>query len=117
MPGLVTTPWGWHRLLAEGSGWRLKLLHVEAQHRTSLQTHAHRHEYWYAVEGEGTFWVGRRRFTSGDVLWTYIPAKRAHRIGGHAPQGITLVELQLSADGQEITEGDLTRLEDDYHRQ
>ena len=112
----IFTPWGWHQVVALGEGWQIKLLHVDGGHRISLQKHRHRDEWWYVLEGEAIVTIGRRDFLSGDVVWTYVPVGREHRLTGIGDDGVTILELQIQTDGSPIREADIERLADDYGR-
>ncbi len=111
----VRAPWGWHQVLAAGPHWQVKLLHVNAGHRTSLQKHRHRSEDWHLLEGVGLFTVGDKQMLAEDVGWVHVYANNEHRISGYKPKGLTILELQCSPEGV-IEEADITRTEDDYHR-
>ena len=114
--GFTQTPWGWFRTLEHGPTWQVKLLHVEAGRRTSLQRHAARSEWWYVLEGEGIVTIAERTFPTGDTAWIHIYQGHQHRLTGVTPHGITIIELQLSPLVGGIRESDITRLEDDYGR-
>jgi mannose-6-phosphate isomerase-like protein (cupin superfamily) len=106
-------PWGSWEVLDEGHGYKVKRLSVDGHSRLSLQTHAHRSEYWLVVSGTATCTVGRRQVVLevGDHL--YVPRGTRHRIANDAPDGLVLVEVQL---GSYLGEDDIVRLEDDYGR-
>ncbi len=90
----------------------MKELYVEEGHRTSLQRHFHRAEYWIVVEGEGKVVVGEeeRDLRPGDVV--VIPRKTLHRVEG-GKGGIRIVEVWV---GEVLDEEDIERVEDDYGR-
>ena len=111
----ITTPWGWYHVIASGNCWQVKLLHVKAGHRTSLQKHAHRSEDWHLLEGTGLYTIGEKGMLADDVGWVHVYAHQEHRISGYKPKGITILELQCSPEGI-LTESDITRLQDDYER-
>lgn len=113
----TTTPWGWWHVIAEGVGWKIKLLYVAPNQRTSLQMHFHREEWVQVLEGEALFLCGDKRFTSSDgPFWMYIPAEKIHRITGLFPDGVLIGEMQRSVDGEQPAEDDIRRIEDDYGR-
>ena len=116
MAGRITTPWGWWEVLGESVHWKLKKLHILPGHRTSLQTHQRRGEWWYAIEGEGLYTIGQTTCTTNDLgRWIYIGAGTKHRIEGQPPFGLTILELQLG-HGLAPFEVDIARHEDDYGR-
>ncbi|MEO0854362.1 MAG: phosphomannose isomerase type II C-terminal cupin domain, partial [Cyanobacteria bacterium J06648_11] len=44
-------PWGSFTVLEEGSGYKIKRIVVNPDHRLSLQMHYHRSEHWIVVSG------------------------------------------------------------------
>lgn len=105
-------PWGTWEVLAVGADHVVKRIVVTAMHRTSLQRHLGRSETWTVVSGKGYFWLNGRRHgvLPGDVM--AIPRRAIHRIEAHQDTDLVLVEVQLGR----CSEGDIERIEDDYHR-
>lgn len=46
-------PWGSYTVLAEGAGYKVKRITVQAGKRLSYQRHARREEHWVVVGGAG----------------------------------------------------------------
>lgn len=86
----VDKPWGWEFHLWEWEGWRVKILHVEAGHRTSRQYHAEKIEYMFYPDGRHVF----------------IPTKQIHRLEGP----VEVLEVSKGSDA------DIVRVDDDYGR-
>lgn len=82
-------PWGHEVHVGKFNGWRVKLLVVNDGHRTSLQYHREKLEYWFTEEG-------LRFITPGEK----------HRLTGPA------VVLEVAKGSDE----DIVRVEDDYGR-
>lgn len=104
-------PWGCFERFTENEVSTVKLLHVAPGRRFSLQTHAHRAEFWRAIAGSGKVTVGTevRPITSGDEV--VIPAHTLHRLEG-GPEGITVLEIITG----EYDEHDIERVADDFGR-
>ncbi len=58
----VERPWGFYRVIAEGPGYKVKLIEVSVGARLSLQSHAKREERWVVVRGMGLVTHGEENF-------------------------------------------------------
>jgi len=106
-------PWGSWEVLDQGRDYKVKRLTVRGSSRLSLQTHAHRSEYWMIVAGTATCVVGDRELVMEAGESVRVPVGTPHRIGNHEEDDLILVEVQL---GAYLGEDDIVRLEDDYGR-
>ncbi|MEB3321374.1 MAG: phosphomannose isomerase type II C-terminal cupin domain [Synechococcaceae cyanobacterium] len=105
-------PWGWFELLAEGPGYRVKRLRIEAGLRLSRQRHHHRSEHWVVVAGEGTAELEGRPLALLPGSTLLIPLGAVHRAAaGAAP--LEIIEVQR---GALLREDDIERLADDFGR-
>ncbi len=86
----VIKPWGYEIILGEWGGWRVKMLVVKENCRTSKQYHREKDEYWFYSDGRVE----------------HIPPGKVHRLEG----SIEVLELVRGSDE------DIVRLEDDYGR-
>jgi len=104
-------PWGSFERFTDNEQTTVKLLHVAAGKRFSLQRHAKRSEFWRVVEGSGTVTLdeGAREVTVGDQV--FIPVGGIHRLEG-GEKGIVVLEIAFG----EFDENDIERLEDDFGR-
>lgn len=109
----ATRPWGQWEALLRGKGFQVKRLIVKPGHRLSLQYHHHRSEHWNIVEGRGKFRIGRRTLKAHAGQSVYVPQGAVHRIENLGPARLVIVEVQM---GSRISERDIVRLKDDYHR-
>lgn len=91
--------WGGYRVLAEGEGFRVKLLEFEGG-AIRKQAHAYRDEAWVCVEGRiaGDVDGERHEMEPGDSL--FIEAGQWHQLGGYGK----VLEVWL---GQNLTEKDI----------
>ncbi|MGE5624329.1 MAG: phosphomannose isomerase type II C-terminal cupin domain [Bacillota bacterium] len=110
----VTRPWGSWTVLYEAEGVKVKLIEVHPGHRLSLQYHRHRSEYWVCVAGRADAVIGGCAVELGLHDSAFIPAGDAHRLGNSGPVPVCIVEVQK---GDVLSEDDIVRLEDDYHRE
>jgi len=105
-------PWGAFERFTLNEATTVKILTVKPGEAFSLQTHAHRDEFWRVLSGSGIVRIGEegeRPVKEGDTC--YIPRGFIHRaIGG--PAGLTFLEISFGI----FDEADITRLEDEYGR-
>jgi mannose-6-phosphate isomerase len=106
-------PWGSWRVVDEGAGYKVKRIEVRPQQRLSYQTHAHRSEHWFVVQGVATCTVDGEtvELMTGDAL--DIPVGAAHRISNRHDEDVIVIEVQR---GGYLGEDDIVRLQDDYGR-
>lgn len=86
----VVKPWGYEVIVGTWNDWRVKILVVTENSRTSKQYHLEKEEYWFYKDGRVK----------------HIPPKEVHRLEGP----IQVLELARGSDD------DILRLEDDYDR-
>jgi mannose-6-phosphate isomerase len=106
-------PWGSWEVLDQGPDYKVKRITVQTRSRLSLQTHAHRAEYWMIVAGVATCTVGNRNVVLRAGESVHVALGAPHRIGNHEDEDLILIEVQL---GAYLGEDDIVRLEDDYGR-
>lgn len=104
-------PWGNFERFTLNEQTTVKIVTVNAGEAISLQTHAHRDEFWRVISGSGTITIDDIAYEAkpGDDHYSKRGAK--HRVEG-GPQGLAFLEI---AFGQ-FDENDITRLEDRYGR-
>ena len=113
-PKTSLRPWGSWTSLLKGVGFQIKLLEIKPGRKPSLQRHAHRSEHWIVVEGLAT--VTR----DDDVIEVptnesvFLPLGTVHRVENRGPAMLKIIEVQV---GDYLGEDDITRLEDDWHRE
>lgn len=107
-------PWGSYETLVLGSGFQIKLIHMNPQGRLSLQKHFKRSEHWVVVKGEPTITVeGKTRvYRINEAV--FIPQEAIHRIENLSEAACCIVEVQV---GEYLGEDDIVRMEDIYGRQ
>jgi len=106
-------PWGGFLVLEEQPTHKVKRIWVNPGHRLSYQTHRLRSEHWVIVVGEAKVTIDGKEFSlkAGDSI--DIPVGSAHRIENPGPHPLSFIEVQR---GEDFSENDVIRLEDDYGR-
>jgi mannose-6-phosphate isomerase-like protein (cupin superfamily) len=104
-------PWGSEHIFTVNEPSTVKILHVNAGKRLSLQKHAHRSEYWKVIAGSGIVQTGtdERQVQVDDEI--EVPVEEEHRITG-GDNGISILEISEGT----FDEKDIVRIEDDYGR-
>ena len=104
-------PWGDFERYTLNEASSVKIITVSPGEAFSLQTHAHRAEFWRILSGSGRITVGEHttEARAGDTF--YIPEGAQHRAEAHA-DGLQFLEIALGS----FDEADITRLEDRYGR-
>lgn len=107
-------PWGHYFKFFQEPGVWVKRVEVNPGARLSLQKHAHRSEKWIVVKGEGKAVLDQKdqNVRPGSVV--DVPLGCVHRIGNTGKEPLVFIEV---ACGEELTEDDIIRLQDDYNRQ
>jgi mannose-1-phosphate guanylyltransferase len=106
-------PWGYYSVLGSSEGCKIKSIVVYPGKRLSLQKHTGRSEHWIVKSGSAIVQVGEeiKEYQANDHI--YIPCNIMHRLENNSEEEIEIIEVQM---GPKIDEGDIIRLEDDYHR-
>ena len=104
-------PWGEFIEFARNTPSTVKMIIVNAGQAFSLQTHAHRDEFWRVISGQGTITVGKNVLPvqAGDNH--FIPRGTEHRIES-TTEAVVVLEVSFG----EFDEKDIVRLEDRYGR-
>ncbi|MBU6321672.1 MAG: phosphomannose isomerase type II C-terminal cupin domain [Patescibacteria group bacterium] len=104
-------PWGSFERFTLNESSTVKVIAVEAGQAFSLQTHAHRSEFWRILEGRGRVTVGSetREARAGDTF--YVRPGIEHRVEADAER-IVFLEIAFGP----FDEADIARLEDRYGR-
>ncbi len=104
-------PWGSFDRFTENESSTVKTIQVLPGKRLSLQTHRHRSEYWYVLEGAGNAEIGGivQALTPGSEV--HIPIGETHRLSA-GDAGIRILEIAFG----HFDEDDIVRLDDDYGR-
>ncbi len=106
-------PWGGWAVLCVYPRAILKQICVNPGSRLSLQSHAHRDELWTVVQGTATVEIDGcvQSVPEGGIV--RVPRGSHHRLGNRTQEGLVVIEIQ---SGELLSEDDIERYEDDYHR-
>lgn len=108
-----TRPWGNFHILAKGIGYQIKEINITPGKKQSLQRHKYRSEYWQIISGEGMVYLEDSKCKLEENDNIYIPKGDLHRLENIGNKILTLIEIQI---GEEISEEDIERIEDDFGR-
>jgi len=106
-------PWGHYIKFLQESGVWVKRVEVNPGARLSLQKHAHRSEKWNIVTGKGLVILDGKEIPVGPGSVIDVPVGTVHRIGNIGEDKLVFIEV---ACGEELSEDDIVRLQDDYAR-
>lgn len=106
-------PWGGFLVLEERPTHKVKRIWVHPGHRLSYQKHRFRNEHWLVIEGEAKVVLDGREISLRPGDSVDIPIGAAHRIENTGSGILTFIEVQR---GEDFSEEDVIRLEDDYGR-
>jgi mannose-6-phosphate isomerase-like protein (cupin superfamily) len=109
----VQRPWGQYQKIFQESGVWVKRVEVAPKQRLSLQKHGHRSEKWIIVSGQGMVTVNELTVTVSQGSIIDIPVRVLHRISNVSNKPLVFIEV---ACGDRLTEDDIVRMQDDYHR-
>ncbi len=104
-------PWGSFEQFTLNEPSTVKIIIVKPGEAFSLQTHAHRSEFWRVVGGTGTVTVANTTHEASAGSEFFIKQGDTHRAEG-GPDGLRFLEIAFG----EFDEGDIKRLEDKYGR-
>lgn len=104
-------PWGWFEQFNENSQCSVKLIHVKARSRLSLQYHNHRNEFWKVIRGPVRVEIGGKEYRGEEGDEFRIPAGSKHRLAALENDAL-LLEISYGR----FDENDIIRVEDDFGR-
>ncbi|MBW8487147.1 phosphomannose isomerase type II C-terminal cupin domain [Actinomadura parmotrematis] len=104
-------PWGAFERFTLNEPTTVKIIHVDAGQRLSLQRHRHRDELWVALDAGAVFEVGGERIEPAPGDRVLVRAGQTHRIGSAGP-AVRVLEIAFG----DFDEDDIERLEDAYGR-
>jgi len=104
-------PWGNFERFTLNEQTTVKIVTVNTDEAISLQTHAHRDEFWRVLSGQGTITIDELTHDAqpGETYFSKRGSK--HRIEG-GEGGLSILEIAFG----DFDESDITRLEDKYGR-
>ena len=106
-------PWGYYSVIEQGSGFIVKIIHVNKGHRLSLQSHNHRSEHWVVLSGVADVVLNDIKCTLKVGQSVDIPLKAHHSLQNPYEADLEVLEIQM---GKILSEDDIIRYEDIYGR-
>ena len=104
-------PWGHYERFTLNESSTVKIIVVDAGEAFSLQTHAHRAEFWRILKGSGVVTVGDNIHHVKPNDEFFIQTGHTHRAEA-GPDGLEFLEIAFGS----FEESDITRIEDRYGR-
>lgn len=104
-------PWGKFERFTLNEKTTVKIVTVNPGEAISLQTHAHRDEFWRVTRGNGMIRIGTEEHVAHEGDSFFSPRGTEHRVEG-GPEGLSFLEIAFG----DFAEDDITRLEDRYGR-
>lgn len=109
----VYRPWGFYTVIAQGTGFLTKIIHVNPKQKLSLQSHNHRSEHWVILSGTAKVVLGAKELILNAGHSVDIPVKAIHSLQNPYDEDIEVIEVQK---GDILIEEDIIRYEDMYGR-
>ncbi|MBI4213528.1 MAG: phosphomannose isomerase type II C-terminal cupin domain [Chloroflexi bacterium] len=106
-------PWGRYLSVDNGDGYQVKRIEVLPGQRLSYQTHRHRAEHWFLVQGHGVVTLEGVEVPLAPGESIDVPLGAAHRMTNSGAGLLVFIEVQR---GDYLGEDDIVRLSDDYGR-
>ena len=106
-------PGGGYRIIEVEPSFKVKKIWVDPGQRLSYQRHHHRSEHWLLIEGKAKVVLDGKEILLNAGESIDIPQGSAHRIGNIGEGPLSFIEIQR---GEDFSEDDVVRLEDDYGR-
>jgi mannose-1-phosphate guanylyltransferase/mannose-6-phosphate isomerase len=109
----IYRPWGYYQNVDKGSRYLVKRIVVRPGGRLSLQKHYHRAEHWVVVRGAAEVTLNGELRLVHENESIYLPIGADHRLANPGKIDLELIEVQT---GSYLSEDDIVRIEDVYHR-
>jgi mannose-6-phosphate isomerase len=109
----VERPWGWYETVSALPGNKIKRIRVHPGQQISLQKHYQRAEHWVVVMGTARVTIGERQFDLQPREACDIALGQVHRLANRTDEPVEIIELQF---GDDLSDDDIVRLQDDYGR-
>lgn len=103
---VVQRKWGTYEVLAEGDGWKVKRLVVDPRNALSYQSHQHRTERWFTMEGTADTFIEGACYRINKGSGMVVPAGRKHQLENKQDVPLVMIEIQY---GDYLGEDDIQR--------
>ncbi len=109
----VYRPWGFYTVIAQGTGFQTKIIHVKQGQKLSVQSHNHRSEHWVVLNGTAKVVLEGKEHILSPGHSIDIPVKAIHSLQNPYNEDVEVIEVQK---GDILIEEDIIRYEDMYGR-
>ena len=109
----VVRPWGYFINIAEGEGYLTKIIHVNPKGKLSVQSHNHRSEHWFIVQGQAKVTLDKKELIMNTGDSVDIPVHSVHSAENPYNNDLEIIEIQR---GDLLSEDDIIRYQDIYGR-
>jgi D-beta-D-heptose 7-phosphate kinase/D-beta-D-heptose 1-phosphate adenosyltransferase len=106
-------PWGYFENLIIENNYLIKRLVIYPNSSLSLQYHNNRDENWTILKGKGRFTIEDKQYIEGAGYSFKIKKLQKHRIENLEKEDLIILEIQ---SGDDLSEEDIVRLDDEYGR-
>ena len=107
-------PWGQFTIIEETPNYVIKKIIVNPLQQLSIQFHHFRNETWTFVFGEGEVLNGDKWEVVKEYAYVYLPQGTKHSVKNTSEKWpLVFIEVQT---GTVLSESDIVRISDLYHR-
>ena len=106
-------PWGYYENLIIENNYLIKKLVIYPNSSLSLQYHNNREENWIILKGKGRFTIEDKQYVKDAGCSFKIKKQQKHRIENLENEDLIILEIQ---SGDNLSEEDIVRLDDEYGR-
>ena len=106
-------PWGYFENLIIENDYLIKRLVIYPKSSLSLQYHNNRDENWTILKGKGRFTIEDEQYIKEAGYSFKIKKLQKHRIENLEEENLIILEIQ---SGDDLSEEDIVRLDDEYGR-
>lgn len=107
----IERPWGNFRQFTKNDNSTIKIITVNPNEILSLQSHAHRSEFWHIISGQGWVEIGGVKTVANRGDEYEIKVEEKHRLSAGG-DGLQVLEIAIG----DFDEEDIVHYEDKYGR-
>lgn len=109
----IRKPWGSYEVIHDTPEKIVKIITVDPGQSLSLQSHQHRSEHWFVLQGRPTVELDGTKRTLSENQSVDVPPESKHRLSNDTLEVVRVLEVQ---HGETLSETDITRYQDRYGR-
>ena len=100
-------------VIAQGTGFQTKIIHVNPNQKLSVQSHNYRSEHWFVLSGNAKVLLNKNYYNLNIGQSIDIPINAVHSLQNEYDKDLEVLEVQM---GDMLSEDDIIRYEDIYGR-